>query len=204
MENEIGKRYGFLTVIKKIDRREHETSVYLCKCDCGNFKEVNINKLHTGHTKSCGCLKNKIKDLTGKKFGRLTVISFDGRRNNKTYWKCKCDCGNDCIASTSCLTSGAVTSCGCKNEENKANIRTIDKGLVDGTRISAISKSRKINKNNTSGYIGVSYSKDKKKWVAQITFQRKNHLIGRFSTKREAIKARKEAEYIYFDKYRKS
>ena len=29
-------------------------------------------------------------------------------------------------------------------------------------------------------------SKDKKKWVAQITFQRKNHLIGRFSTKREA------------------
>ena len=38
----------------------------------------------------------------------------------------------------------------------------------------------------------------------QITFQRKNHLIGRFSTKREAIKARKEAEYIYFDKYRKS
>ena len=30
----------------------------------------------------------------------------------------------------------------------------------------------------------------------------KNHLIGRFDTKREAIKARKEAEHIYFDKYR--
>ena len=99
--------------------------------------------------------------------------------------------------------SGTITSCGYKNEENKANIRAIDNGLVDGTKISAISKSRKINKNNTSGYIGVSYSKDKKKWVAQITFQRKNHLIGRFNTKREAIKARKEAEHIYFDKYRK-
>ena len=87
IENEIGKRYGLLTVVEKLDIREHETSVYLCKCDCGNVKEVNINKLNTGHTKSCGCLKNKIKDLTGKKFGRLTVISFDGRRNNKTYWK---------------------------------------------------------------------------------------------------------------------
>ena len=27
MENEIGKRYGFLTVVEKLDRREHETSV---------------------------------------------------------------------------------------------------------------------------------------------------------------------------------
>lgn len=30
MENEIGKRYGKLTVIEKLDRREHNTSVYLC------------------------------------------------------------------------------------------------------------------------------------------------------------------------------
>ena len=74
MENEIGKRYGLLLVVEKLDRREHDTSVYLCKCDCGNFKEVNINKFRTGHTKSCGCLKNKIRDLTGQKFGRLSVI----------------------------------------------------------------------------------------------------------------------------------
>ena len=30
MENEIGKRYGKLTVIEKLDRKEHNTSVYLC------------------------------------------------------------------------------------------------------------------------------------------------------------------------------
>ena len=127
--------------------------------------------------------------IIGKRFGKLTIVSKTKERyfDGSFLYECKCDCGNDCIASTSCLTSGAVTSCGCKNEENKANIRTIDKGLVDGTRISAISKSRKINKNNTSGYIGVSYSKDKKKWVAQITFQRKNHLIRRINTKRKDI-----------------
>ena len=61
MENEIGKRYGKLTVIEKLDRREHNTSVYLCKCDCGYFKKVNINNLHTGHTKSCGVLKIESK-----------------------------------------------------------------------------------------------------------------------------------------------
>ena len=73
MKNEIGKRYGKLPVIEKLDRIEHNTSVYLCKCDCGYFKKVNINNLHTGHTKSCGGLKNRIKDLTSQKFGRLTV-----------------------------------------------------------------------------------------------------------------------------------
>ena len=73
--------------------------------------------------------------------------------------------------------SGTITSCGYKNEENKANIRAIDNGLVDGTKISAISKSRKINKNNTSGYIGVSYSKEKKKWVAQIIFKERIILL---------------------------
>lgn len=61
MENEIGKRYGKLTVIEKLDRRKHNTSVYLCICDCGNFKKVNINNLHTVHIKSCGVLKIESK-----------------------------------------------------------------------------------------------------------------------------------------------
>lgn len=82
--SEIGKKYGNLTVIKKLDRKEHQTTVYLCLCDCGNYKEVNINKLHTGHVKSCGCMKHKIKDLTDMRFGRLVVDSFKGREGNKT------------------------------------------------------------------------------------------------------------------------
>lgn len=61
----------------------------------------------------------KYEDLTGKKFGRLTVLSptnektKDGRR----IWKCICECGN--IKFTSCqnLKRGHCTSCGCKNKE---------------------------------------------------------------------------------------
>lgn len=118
--SEIGKKYGKLTVIKKLERKEHQTTVYLCRCDCGNFKEVNINKLHTGHVKSCGCMKRKIKDLTGMRFGRLVVDSFKGRECNKTLWNCTCDCGNKCITSTSGLTMGSTTSCGCRNKENQS------------------------------------------------------------------------------------
>ena len=57
----------------------------------------------------------KFIDLTGQKFGRLTVIEEDGKRNNKGYimWKCKCDCGNTTIVSSNHLRSGSTKSCGC-------------------------------------------------------------------------------------------
>ena len=47
------------------------------------------------------------------------------------------------------------------------------------------------------------YGKERKRWVTQLTFQRKNHLLGRFKTKREAIAARKAGEKQYYGKYRK-
>lgn len=49
------------------------------------------------------------KDLTGKKFGMLTVEEYVGGGK----YKCKCDCGNHKIASTGKLNAGDVKSCGC-------------------------------------------------------------------------------------------
>lgn len=61
--DEIGKKYGRLTIINKLRKDSHNTWIYLCKCDCGNMKEVNINKLHTGHTKSCDCLNHQLREI---------------------------------------------------------------------------------------------------------------------------------------------
>lgn len=44
--------------------------------------------------------------------------------------------------------------------------------------------------------------KPEKKWVAQITFQRKKHCLGRFDTLEEAIEARKQGEEKFFAPYR--
>lgn len=62
----------------------------------------------------------RFKDLTGKKFNKLTVISMvepPKTRKNKDikYWSCKCDCGNDrdIVATTNDIISGHVKSCGC-------------------------------------------------------------------------------------------
>ena len=54
------------------------------------------------------------KDLTGKKFGMLTVISLHGRDNGgRALWLCKCDCGESVIAEGHNLQCGHTSSCGC-------------------------------------------------------------------------------------------
>lgn len=70
-------------------------------------------------------------DLTGQKFGRLTVI---GRATDKigpkgyheTYWNCKCDCGNVCTRSSRGLRNGKSLSCGCIRSE-KTQTRLLGK-----------------------------------------------------------------------------
>ena len=163
---------------------------------------MNINKLHTGHVKSCGCRRFRCKDLTGQKFGRLTVLEFAYTKNKKKYWECKCERGNICFVPTTYLSTGVTVSSGCKKEENRASFPNLDRGLVDVTMKCCIKKDRKLNKNNTSGVRGVHFDKDRGPWVAQIMFQRKAHILGRFKTKSEAVKARLAGEEEYFGKYR--
>ena len=69
----------------------------------------------------------KLRDLTGKRFGRLTVIShFDQDKFGHHRWLCRCDCGNEKVITGSDLTRKRTrtTSCGCyflewKSERNK-------------------------------------------------------------------------------------
>lgn len=61
-------------------------------------------------------------DLTGKRFGRITVIKEGSRKRNKSgiperMWICKCDCGNVFSCNTSRLKQGITKSCGCLRRE---------------------------------------------------------------------------------------
>lgn len=57
--------------------------------------------------------KKKI-DLTGQRFGKLTVIQEAGHRNGRSIaWLCHCDCGNDKIIDGHSLRIGLTKSCGC-------------------------------------------------------------------------------------------
>jgi hypothetical protein len=58
-----------------------------------------------------------IKDLTGKKFHRLTVIKKVEDDKKEIHWVCLCDCGNKKVIRGNSLKSGNTKSCGCYNSE---------------------------------------------------------------------------------------
>lgn len=63
---------------------------------------------------SCPFCSHRYKDLTGERFGRLTVIRqvvYETNRNNNRYWLCRCECGNEMIAPTTNLFSGKSHQC---------------------------------------------------------------------------------------------
>src|SRR5258706_5044347 len=55
----------------------------------------------------------KLLDFAGKKFGRLTVLSFVSRTKGGTYWACCCECGKEKNIWAGHLKSGRIVSCGC-------------------------------------------------------------------------------------------
>lgn len=57
-------------------------------------------------------------DETGKKYGRLTVLEYQGRNKSRSAeWLCLCECGNTVIIRGSALRSGKTKSCGCLQRE---------------------------------------------------------------------------------------
>ena len=54
-----------------------------------------------------------LNNLSGDKYGKLTVVSAAGSRGGHMYWNCRCDCGKEKVVRGSHLRSGNVKSCGC-------------------------------------------------------------------------------------------
>ena len=117
-----GNRYGDLLVLKESPIRKNTKVCWECLCiNCGNKCIRTGQDLKRGYTTSCGCEEHdnrsraRTKDLTGQKFGKLTVVERCKERETygRTMWKCKCECGNETVVSGIHLTQGKIISCGC-------------------------------------------------------------------------------------------
>ena len=63
----------------------------------------------------------KVSDISGQRFGRLTVVSLLPRnewKGKNATWLCKCDCGAEYRATGKDMKSGGVKSCGCLHSES--------------------------------------------------------------------------------------
>ena len=71
---------------------------------------------------------SRLIDLTGKRFGRLLVISRAGQMDGHAAWHCKCECGSDTIVAGRYLTTGKTQSCGCFRKEKLVSRSTTHDG----------------------------------------------------------------------------
>lgn len=110
-----GQKFGRLTAIRPTEERQGKSVVWECQCDCGELTYVGASSLKSGNTKSCGCSwKERGKDITGQRFGRLTAVRPTNKREKKyVVWECKCDCGNTVYIRSGSLRNGNTQSCGC-------------------------------------------------------------------------------------------
>lgn len=110
-----GRTFGRLTVVSYAGNGK-----WNCECSCGIVKAISGCGLRNGTTQSCGCLQVELLrlrsigprepriDLSGKKFGLLTVIDYAGN----SRWNCCCECGNSTVVEAGNLKTN-TRSCGC-------------------------------------------------------------------------------------------
>ena len=194
---DIGMRYA------KLDsKRKARYGKYYCHL-CGNKFIALISNIKFGQTKSCGCYRNSLVANLNKKHGfsktRIWSI-WHGMR-------CRCLDKND-------KNYGGRGISVCKEWENDFLVfyewakkngykGTLQIDRIDGNKHYSPSNCRfvTVSQNihniglrttNSSGYKGVTYSKDgkrKKRWMACITVNYKHYYLGRYSNKKDALMA---------------
>ena len=179
-----GKKIGYWTVIEKC-----ADGTWRCRCICGVENNIPENWLLSGFSTSCGCHKNRAKDLRNRRFGHLTVGEpvAEKDKDNSIRWRCMCDCGRETIVSSNKLLMGHTTSCGCKQQSNANKAKT----YINGTCTNILfSQKRRIN--NTSGCTGVH--KKRNRWISYINVASKYYWLGSYENYEDAVAARKKAE----------
>lgn len=118
----------------KNDKAKKKCTFWLCKCECGNTSIVSTTDLVSGKITQCwDCAhkasgKSKRKDLTGHRFGKLTVTKMlysvkDKNGRIRTRCECKCDCGNIVIRNADKFKPDTLSSCGCARKEIGMRLR---------------------------------------------------------------------------------
>jgi hypothetical protein len=138
--NLTGKKFGRLRVLKFSHIGSNGQYFWRCKCSCGRFTKVSTGKLRFKHTRSCGCLyrevgKRNLKDLKGKRFGKLLVLKRAKRRRGiDVCWLCRCDCGKVRAIKAVYLTQKETKSCGCGKYKHGPEHWNWDSKLTENER----------------------------------------------------------------------
>lgn len=193
-----------------------------CKCKCGKEKIVFEDSLLSGNTKSCGCYVSKRLSEINRKHNKYNLSGEYGigytSKGEEFYFDIE---DYDKIKDYYWFidTRGYVLSVTNGKEIKMHNIvlnKSDDKNIIDHiyhntndnrkSQLREVDRSqngmnRCINKNNATGKKGVSFDKNKLKYVARIQVNGRSIYLGAFNSFKDAIKAREDADKKYFGEY---
>ncbi len=223
-EDLTGKVFGRLTVVKQAEDHvspngEH-IAMWQCKCGCGNPNDIIVagsNLRRENGTRSCGCLvKELLKkynkyDLSGEYgVGWTTNTDKEFYFELEDYDKIKNICWYEHHSNSNFSTLigyDDVTNSKVKMHIylGYKNYDHIDRNELNNLRSNLRPATHQENQqnrskaiNNTSGFIGVTWSKQRQKWIAQLSTDGVCYNLGGYININDAVRARLRAEKEYF------
>lgn len=203
---------GQILVERRAEQKKYGHPMYECTCKICGKKYIWLPTYIVKYEKNgCPeCMKKtaaEIRDAKkieewkneiGKKYGNLTIVDFAGKKEpakgyaSIPYMRCLCGkCGHYAEIPLPRLRIGGAKECATCAKKNLEEGRKIMHELyqADGSSLSNVKEDRKRNKNNTTGFTGVSYVAKNEKYRAYIMFRRKQYSLGLYDTRIEAHEA---------------
>lgn len=204
MSNYTGKVFGNWTVIEDLgcDKKNHYVK---CRCTCGNEKILRLDHIKNHKSAHCTACWNH-----GYSKERLYMVWIGMRERcyNKNATRYSCYGGRGIIVckewNNSYLAFREWALINGYDENAKKGECTLDRIDVNGNYCpencrwisnTIQARNKRKRKHNTSGYTGIHYIKTGKRinrWLAAITINRKQIVLGYFFTQKEALEARNE------------
>lgn len=210
-----GQTFGSLRVIRRANKTaemKRSSAYWLCQCKCGRETIVASNLLRTGNTSSCGnCSWGTYEQGEGCVVGRFedgAVMLIDyadyplvrAHRwwldKGSGYFVTSID-GKPVFLHRMLMPCPEGLVCDHINRNKLDNRRSNLRYATPQEN----SRNRSMSRNNTTGFIGVSWHIRKKKYVAQIKVDGKTRNLGGFGTAEEAARARDRAALFFFGEF---
>ena len=194
-EEIIGEKWGKLTA-ESFEYRMHGHRYFRFMCECGNEITSPISAVKNGHIKTCGKCRGSHK-MSHTKIYKIWagIKSRCYQPSCSIYYK---------------YGGRGITMCDeWRNSPENFFKWAFENGYKEGLTIDRINSDKgyspnncrwatyqeqnshlKMLKTNKSGYRGISWDKESKKWLCVISINNKSHRIGAYKTQLEAVAAR--------------
>lgn len=217
-----------LTVLRQAEDRilpnGKHVAQWLCVCNCNKCNEIvsTGKSLKSGNTRSCGCLQKERTAQSNKKYNKYDLsgeygVGWTLNTNKEFYFDlddyekikdiCWCECtrhGIQCLIgkniNNKVVSMHILLGYKWHDHINRNELDNRKCNLRECTASQNVMNRNKL-KNNTSDFIGVNWSEREQKWRARVWVEKKEHNLGYYDNKADAVRARLYAEAKYYGEF---